>query len=535
MISSLLSTFEITNRRVLFLSTHKAAVYHWQKGALGASYLFDANGEGLENFERYLQDSFNTPLYFLVDMYEEEYRIETIPHVSASDRNAILQRRRSRLFRDTPYFHAEVQGREEDGRRDDRVFLSAITNSDAIRPWIELLDKYKVPMTGINSLPIFTGSILESFPEPSNQMLIVSIQSISGLRQTYFHNKEFSVSRLVQLPRYGTESYAPTISEEVEKISRYLMSLRLVSTDMPLDVYFLLTGELLGELKRRYENSATVRYHLLDINDITEEHGLSRKINAPFSDQFFVNLFLKRPPSNSYASANERRYSTMRRIRFSMMAASLFLIMSSVVISGINFVDALTLRQSSLATQSKAKYYADRYEIARERLPKTPVEPEDLKVAVDAIDTLKDYKTSPIEMVKLISKSLGRFPSVVLNNVEWSSNVDPRYGLNVKDNASNISVLPPAVMEFEGNEINYYQIAVVDGHLSNFEGNFRKAIETINDFTESLRNQALVYDVTVLDLPLDVSSEASLQGNTRTVANKAEFSVRIVMGVRNEA
>ena len=274
MISSLISNFEITNRRVLFLSTHKAAIYHWQKGRLGSSFLFDVNEEGLQNFERYLREYSNTPVYILVDMFEEEYRRETIPHVFGPDRKAVLERRKTRLFRDTPYFYSEVQGREQTGRRDDRIFLSAITNPDAVRIWVDLLDKYKIPMAGINSLPVFSGSILDVFPEPSDQMLIVSIQSISGLRQTYFQDREFRISRLVQLPRYGTVSYAPDISEEVEKIRRYLMSLRLISDDKPLDIYFLMTGELLGEIRRQYEDSAMIRYHVLEINSLMEKSGM---------------------------------------------------------------------------------------------------------------------------------------------------------------------------------------------------------------------------------------------------------------------
>ena len=428
MISSLISNFEISNRRVLFLSTHKAAVYHWQKGRLGSSFLFDVNEDGLLNFERYLREYPNTPVYILVDMFEEEYRRETIPHVFGSDREAVLKRRKARLFRDTPYFYSAVQGREESGRRDDRIFLSAITNPDAVKIWIDILDKYKVPMAGINSLPIFTGSILDAFPNPSDQMLTVSIQSISGLRQTYFQNREFRISRLVQLPRYGTVSYATDISEEVEKIRRYLMSLRLISDEKSLDIYFLLTGELLGEIKRQYEDSAMIKYHIIDINSLMEASGLERRVNAPFSDQFYVNEFLKKPPRNFYASSRERRYSTMRKMRYTMMAASMLLIISGVIVSGINFVDGLTLKQDSLASQKKAKFYADRYKMAREHLPRTPVDASELKVAVDVVNELKKYRTSPIEVIRVISNGLNTFPGLILDKVEWMANRDPNFG-----------------------------------------------------------------------------------------------------------
>lgn len=533
MISSLISNFEITNRRVLFLSTQKAAIYHWQKGKLGNSFLFDVNEEGQQNFERYLREYPKTPVYILVDMFEEEYRRETIPHVFGSDRAAVLKRRKTRLFRDTPYFYSEVHGREESGRRDDRVFLSAITNPDAIKVWISILDKYKIPMAGINSLPIFTGSILDAFPNPSDQMLIVSIQSISGLRQTYFQNREFRISRLVQLPRYGTVSYATDISEEVEKIRRYLMSLRLVSDEKSLNIYFLLTGELLGEIKRQYEDSAMIKYHVIDINTLMEESGLERRVSVPFSDQFYVNEFLKKPPRNFYASLQERRYSTMRRMRYSMMAASMLLIITGVIVSGINFVDGLTLKQDSLSAQKKAKFYADRYQMAREHLPRTPVDATELKVAVDVVNELKKYRTSPIEMIKVISNGLNQFPELILDKVEWMANRDPKFrsGEKQASNTQNSNyIINTPVQSLPG---SYYQIAVVDGHINNFDGDYRRAIATINKFTETLRKQDSVDNVSVIDLPLDISSSASVQGDTKATVKEAKFIIRLVMVVNN--
>jgi hypothetical protein len=533
MISSLISNFEISNRRVLFLSTHKAAVYHWQKGRLGSSFLFDVNEEGLLNFERYLREYPNTPVYILVDMFEEEYRRETIPHVFGPDRNAVLQRRKTRLFRDTPYFYSAVQGREASGRRDDRIFMSAITNPDAVRTWVDVLDKYKVPMAGINSLPVFSGSLLNAFPNPSDQMLIVSIQSISGLRQTYFQDREFRISRLVQLPRYGTVSYAPDISEEVEKIRRYLMSMRLISDEQSLDIYFLLTGELLGEIRRQYEDSAMIKYHVLDINSLMEKSGLPRRVSAPFSDQFYVNEFLKKPPRNFYASLRERRYSTMRKMRYSMIAASMIMIIAGVVISGINFVDGLTLKQDSLAAQKKAKFYADRYQMAREHLPRTPVEAAELKVAVDIVNELKNYRTSPVEIIRLISDSLNLYPDLILDNVQWIANNDPNFGSGGArdDNAAIMNANINTTDRLSKGD--YYQIAILEGRINNFNGDYRQAIASVNSFTETLRGEGSVYNVSVLDFPLDISSTASLQGNTRAVNKEAKFTIRVVMVANN--
>ena len=535
MISSLISKFEFSNRRALFLSANKVAVYHWQNGQLGSSYLFDVTQEGRDNFERYLKETPNTPMYILVDVFEEEYRRETIPHVFGSDRKALIKRKQGRLFRDTPYRFTKVQGRETEGRRDDIIFLSAMTNPDVIKPWVALLEKYKIPMQGINSLPLFTESLLSLIPNPSDNMLLVSLQSISGLRQTFFQNREFRISRLVQMPRYGTVSYSPLILDEVEKVRRYLNSMRLITPDEPLDIYFLLAGNLLEEINQEHTDSGLLNYHLLDINSLMDQSTTPAKLSTPFADQFFIYQFLKQRPANRYASSAETRYAKMRRMRYAMLTASVLLILSSVIWGGFNTVGGLTYKQQSVEADNKARFYASRYEISRERLPETPVEAADLLVAVELAENLAQYKSSPIDMVKFISKGLNRFPDVTLDNVEWAASSDPNLSIGKGrhvDSKQDMAGITNSVLN--DSSYRYYQIAMIKGHIAPFDGNFREAIATINKFTETLRSGKSVYDINIVTLPLDVSSNTSLQGNTRSVAKKANFSIRVVLGIGNE-
>ena len=70
-------------------------------------------------------------------------------------------RKLSQLFRNTPYRHALAQGREAEGRRDDRVVYTAITNGEVLRPWVEVLERLEVPVEGIHSSAVFSGRLLD--------------------------------------------------------------------------------------------------------------------------------------------------------------------------------------------------------------------------------------------------------------------------------------------------------------------------------------------------------------------------------------
>ncbi|OGT82438.1 MAG: hypothetical protein A3H91_00420 [Gammaproteobacteria bacterium RIFCSPLOWO2_02_FULL_61_13] len=536
MTSSLKSRFEFSGRRALFLSSQKAAVYQWRKGDLGSSFLFDANTQGREHFARYLTESPNYPLHILVDIFEEEFRAETIPHVFGGDRDAIVTRKKARLFRDTPYFQYSVQGRETAGRRDDNVLMSAITNPLLLDPWMQLLDDHKVPVAGVTSVPLFSAALVPLLPHAADNALLISLQSISGLRQTFIQKGKLRISRLVHMPRYGTEPYGPHIREEVEKIRRYLNSLRLASPEDPIDIYFLLTGELLEEVRGAYRDSALIRHHAVDLNDLLRKSGSARRVAAPFSDPLLAHQLLRLRPANAYATRRNRRYASLRTMRHGLVAAGCAFLFGGMASGGLDFITAMDLKQRGDAATSKTQFYSARYEMARERLPKTPVESADIQLAVEVADTLRQYKTSPREMMVLLGSQVQQHPQVQLDSVEWIASTNPEAKL--EGGGENAEESPPPAPELgltaQQPAYRIFQIALVKARLAPFDGDFRQAIVTIGALADALRAAPGVHNVQVLSLPLDISSDANLQGSSQATKAEAVFSMKIVLGIGNE-
>ncbi len=520
------SKSDFFNRRALFVSADKVSVYHWVRGELGSSFLFDTDDAGRDNFERYLSESENTPMTILVDVIEEEFRQDTIPHVFGSDRDALIARKQSRLFRDADYIYVQNQGREEEGRRDDRLLFIALTKEEIVKPWLDLMQKYKVPLRGMLSVPLLLESYIKTLSDISDHALVVTMQSISGLRQTYFHKKELRISRLSKLPRYGTEPYAPRIDSEVEKIQRYLNSLRLIPNDTSLDVYVIADKVTLDELEKKAVSMPGMKRHYLDVNKLLSSFQKDAVQTVPFSDQLLLSHLLKSQVKNCYATSHEMRYSKMRNMRYSMNFASIALLLFSFIYSGINFMGGLTYKQESESSKNKADFYQVRYDLAKERLPKTPVEPAQIKVAVDAVATLEEYKATPYDMLSYLGKGLEKYPRIKLDDLNWSVSLDPNSGTLVEDNNG----LPPAMTD-ENNNVKYYQISNLDAHIEPFDGNYREAIAMVNAFAKTLRDFDSTYSVSIESFPLDISSNATLQGNVQNTGKAALFSLRAVIGV----
>ena len=540
MISSLKSKFSSSTRRALLVSSDKLAVYHWVNNNLGSSYLFDGSPEGFEYFGHYLDEVPNDPVYVLLDTPAEEYRLDTIPHVFGGDRKSIIERKQGRMFRGTPYLYAEVQGREKEGRRDDNIMFSAITNPDTIQPWLKILEEHKVPVASVVSVPLLLQNNADVIPDMSGNALVFSLQSMSGLRQSFFQDKLLKFSRLVKVPRYGTSPYAPIITEELVKVRRYLQSTHLLDQDRPLDIHFLGNKELLDELGKTHVNSSMVRYHMLDVDVLGKSYGFSDQMQTPFSDKYLVYQLLKNKSKNYYALNKETRYFQMRQINKTLKVASLLLLLTGFIWGGLNVLEGFTYRQQHISDAKKADFYNVRYEVAQERISALPVDPADLKVVVDTTGTLKTYKSEPVDMFKLISKGMDIFPEIQISKIHWAANINPNHKLGAGKLDSIINEGIQGVLGFsnisdEETGYLYYQIALIDGYLDKFDGDYRKALHMIDQFAESLRRQDSVHDVSVVSLPLDISSEASLQGSTKEKSSQSNFSVRVVLGIKDEA
>jgi len=533
MTSSLRSRFNLSPRRALLVASDAITVYHWQQGGITHSFVFDNDDSGLAFFARYLTETLNVPLYVLVDMVEEEFRQDTIPHVSGADRRAVLQRKQRRAFRGTDYFYTEVQGREAEGRKDDQVLLTALLNPDALAPWLKVLEEHKTPVAGVYSLAVLSELLLSDLAPSTEHTLLVSLQSASGLRQSYFQNKFLKMSRLAKMPRFGTTPYAPIVMLELEKFYRYLISLRLFTREDRLDVFILAHGELLTELRRSCIDSPHLRYQLLDVTDLSQRLGIEGVLTTTFSDLLYAHKLLSQVPKNHYASSAQLRYFTMHRLRTALMSASMLALVGSAVWGGLNLVDGLSLRYQAVDAKQKAIFYQARFEEARKRLPPTAVAPSEIKTAIEMVDTLDKRKATPFALLAAISAALGSFPEVSIETLTWETSSTPN---KPSPTGSAAGLAPPVGATVQTGHYLYYQIATIKGEILAFDGDYRAALSMVDDFSAALRASAQVIEVKIEERPLDVSSEGMLSGEVGREGREkqARFAVRVITGVAGE-
>jgi len=527
--SSPTSRFSATDRRVLLLAAERATLYLARAGRVVDALQFPAGDEGLAAFARYLAAAPRAPLSILVDVVEEEYRQDSIPHVFGRDRRAVLGRKFARQFRGTPYWLALGQGREREGRRDDRVLLAALTRPELVTPWVTELLAQRVPIAGIYSLPVLGRELLKQLGAKGQNVLLISVQQASGLRQTFFRDGHLKISRLAAMPRPGTVPYASYVSSELDKLRRYLNSLALTSREGPLEVYVLSHGDMLAELEQECRDTDTELYRLVDVAALARKLKIPGEVKSPYADVLFAQLLLDAPPREQYAQPDETRYYTLHRTRIGLLVAGVVLLLASTAYSTLSFVEALGMKQQALDAAQKAEFYRDRFELARRGLPPTPVEPGDIKQAVDAVAALSARRATPLPWLAALGAELARAPAIRLDEVQWTVAADP----NLVPGAKTGAEVPPEAYIAPDAKFAQYEIGIVHGEVTPFEGDWRAAIARIDALAAALRAHPRAVRVDVITYPLDLESSSKVSGaaSATPATQAARFALKLVLGL----
>ena len=523
----------MAGQRILVISGTGLTVHRRHGRKLSAPLAFASHDDGHAQFARYVERHPNDVTRVIADVVEEEFREETVPHVPVWERRALMRARADRAFRNARYVHSTRLEREPDGRRDDRILFSAITRTEVLDPWIDTMVRHGVPLAGIYSPAMLTGAMLKAIGADGENVLVVSFQSGGGLRQTWFGRGRLRLSRLAVLPEPVDARFGLHVLDEVDRTRRYLDSLRAAGDEFRLDVRLLSHGEPLEALRRELGRNpggdAGVECTPVDLAVVARGLGMRRWGGEATSDGLFVHLLARRRPPSHYTTARETRAFAMLRTRSLLRTASAGLVAGGCILGGVAALEGVAVRDHARSLARQAANYDDRYREALATLPAAPAEPSELERVVAAVDTLRERRTDPVDLLALIGDALAGFPNVRIEAVSWrlSGDADAPAGEANDDRgeprrAGEGSRRHAAIL---------FQIARVSARIEPFDGDYRAAIDTVRRLAKALAVPSAVEHVRVLALPLDLSPEQTLTGDTETTAETAAFKVRVALRV----
>lgn len=519
---------------LLYLTNDRLTAYTWERGALADGRAFDNDEAGREALSSHLAGAPEIPVYVLADLIEEDFQRENLPHVLGRTRHALVQRRLGQLYRDTPYRQATLQGREKEGRKDDRALFSALTNAELITPWVDAILKQQAALAGIYSPTLLSAALVKKLDLASDHLLLVSFQS-GGLRQSYFQGPYLKFSRLTPLADHSPAAVAEIAVQEIAKTQQFLSSSRLLSYGKPLDVAILAPSEGLQQLQAACRDTPALVHRFLALEDAAQRLGLKISTRHPLGDQLFLGLLGRGTPAGQYALPAQIRFFRLRQARIALYVLSVASLAGGLLWSGSSVLSSLEFHQQSQQLALETRTALTRQQAIMRSLPPTATSPANMKAAVDIDRMISRNAPEPAALLGIVSRALDTLPQIRINQLHWQV----AEGAAANDPANpqqpapqpgpgGAEPAPPAVLI--GIPQQPHQNLLIEGEVVPFQNDYRAALESVRRLADELRKTRLL-QVEITQSPLDIKPAAKLQGTagTEDAAALARFAMRLVL------
>lgn len=519
-------------KRIFYFTGHRLTVFHWSKNQFYGACSFEPDSVGVDKFKEYLDTTVKMPTKLLVDMIEEDFRKEVMPHVYGGDRKSVVGRMLDRFYRASQqYTYYEIVGREKKGRKDSEVLLGAITNPQMIQPWVGIIEDCKVPLSGIWTLPLVSKSLLPVLNAKTGPVLMVSQQVNSNLRQTFFRDGKMLSSRQSVINQdaadvSGIGNYA---KPEVDRTIEFVRNQHLVEADEVIRVHVLSAEEQIKSLADNFKSDDLHEIHIHRVVDVHKKLGIP-EFQSKFSDGIFAWLCMNSGElAGHYGEAKD-----FSRYYFSIGSKALYAVSVLVAVLGFmltagNISEAIEYNKSVDLLNQQAKEFKQVYTNKFEAYEPVFTHARSMNAAVDIVGRIRANSTvSPLDFYIEISRILSGsgLGKIYVDRIEWKSDKfeydEEKQAIKITD-ASMTSEDP------------IHHIAVIKGRIPVSTDDYRGSVSRVNNIIAAIQKHPRVEHVEALDMPVEVRSEKKFaaesgfdSGNDKD-NSRGVFSIQVVM------
>jgi len=453
------------NALLLFLSADQLHAQFMANGKIATQRDFPNSTSGHEEFTSFL-NAVTCPTYLLVDLIEEDFRQETVPHLIGSKRTTLLQRKLEQYYRGSPFHQTTLLQRQKSGRRDDDMLFSALTNPSLITPWLNIMLALKIRLAGIYSVPQISAPLVKN--HPSDYLLLISWEKFSGLRQTYFSKHRLQISRLT--PVYTERSFNDAVVKELTRTYQYLKSLSLLPSGQTLDVRILCHRNDLNLLQAGLPDTPDMRYDYADIEEIGKQLNIDYLFTDSDASQIFLQHLAARPPKSHYANASHTHYHALWQLKHTINLTSGALLAGALLWGAFDFWQSSGDASEAEALKIQAQHTMGEVQKIMLTFPSTYAPAVDMKSAVTVMRKLDQYSPAPLDVLKPVSAALDRYPQIKLDDLAWQIDATEPVA------PGTLADVPAQVITFKG-------------HLTDFANDYRAMLNYLERFQGELAAQ----------------------------------------------
>lgn len=521
-------------RRVLFFPGHRILAYEWDRGHFRRVEAFEPDDTGRAAFRAWLEEAPRTPVQLLLDVIEEEFHVDHVPHVIGRDRMELYRRTAQKHFRNTEFRYITAQDRQESGRRDDRVLIAGLTNPELLKVWLTVIDTARVPLKGIHSLPLVGERLLPHLgASRTRRALVISQQIPSTLRQSYYENGRLRFSRLAPGRYRDAVGFVDFLWRELDQTLHFLETQRFRRRDDPVDVFVIAGQDVAPALRDNLASSDSVTCHLVPLEGLAARVGIRGELPGGFADSVFVQVLLKQwRPANHYGLARLRRHFFVQRGRQALRWTAAALVLVAAAVVGGTVLQGRVYEQGAREARARAAGFEEMYQQRLRQLAEFDYRAVDVKSAVDLMNRLDAAATrEPGGMMARVGEVLDRHPDIVLDGLTWL--LSSRPDLEPEPGGDALTAAPAADLPaIAVADAPAYQYALIEGDVVGFGSDYRRAVEIFERFVAGLDEGTAFGRIEVLEAPFDLRPDSGVSGDSGTgardrTAQRASFSVRL--------
>ena len=503
-------------KTLLFLGANSFIAYTWKGGAFLGEQSFADNPEGKEQFAAFLQNHPH-PIYLLTDLIEEDFRHETVPHLRGGDRTALIQRKFEQYYRNTPFRQALPLRRQKEGRRDDDMLFSGLTNPALISPWLSVMLAHSTPLAGIYSVPNISTPLVRGITH--SYLLLLSWEKHAGLRQTYFDAQLLRFSRLT--PISDGSSFSEAVANEAVRTQQYLKSLSLLPASQALNVHIICHANERRELEARLNDDTDMHFAYLDIQELGRRIKSKTGYASSDATPLFLHLLATKPPCSNYAAAAHTHFFQLLQLRRRLLWLSAALAAASLLWSAANIWEGRGLNADNESLKMQAGSLSQQAQQIIQGFPNTLAPATDMKPAVLLMRKMVNYSPPPQMILEGLSTTLDAFPLIRVDKLSWQTSTG-QTGAAPDTTAPNTPLPNGAVANAPA------QTIMLSAELTGFApSDYRNLLNYLERFQQELKLHD--YSVTVLTMPLDISPKGSIAAGVGDDNTKpAQFSLKLI-------
>jgi hypothetical protein len=521
------------NKALVLLITETAAqLLLWQRPRLELLSRHGASPDDQDLFVEQIRLFPKHPVIIVSDLIDENFRHDSIVHVSGADRDALLKRKLDFAFRNTRYRIGIVIARQADGRKDDRILLSAISKPERIDVWAKLLLQEKMAVQAVTSVAhlLNVWLPLEKLEKEEN-LLVSKLDADNNLRQTFVKNGRVMFSRLASLTTVPERRLGVEILQESTQLRQYLERIQFLSYESQLRIH-VMSSHSRDSIELDSYASDLNRFDTADIREKCAGLQIDVQDNPLLPSHYVIASILQRKRiDNLYAPPSLTRFDDLRSFGKLLLASAAAVLVLGL---GLNLPGLMTVfdkREQADTMRTRTAPLRAEYEAHTSRFPETPVPPREMELVVDTFRLIDRQVLSPIAALNHIAAALETSPGLQLTSIGWQL-MEADFD-TTPDQYGNIPEPPPALTGLPADDQLTGAIlqertqihVVIDGEAYSPQS-FREAQDQVIRFIDAL-DQVDGVTIASRQMPIDIRTDVSVSAVINDSEVRAPFKLEL--------